>query len=107
MIYHLHFAEANCPYDDDALFHDAFIKADKDFDVSQLFEEVETLKDQMDDYGYEDENEDEDFVNEIYDQYCDLGWNEKIDEAIKLAVSNHPEWDIEILEVESCVTQIN
>lgn len=110
MLYHLHFDETNCPYGDDALTEDVFIHASKNLDVDKLFEEVDTLKSQMDNAwsGIEnDENFNVDQSNPLYDEYCDYGWNEKISEAIKLVAKQHPEWEIEIVKIQTYNTLIN
>ena len=107
MLYDLHFDEDNCPYGDDAMSCNFIIKSEKDIDVKKLFEEIDTFKQQMDDFDFGNDDGDEDFENEIYDEYGDYGWDEKIYEAVRLASEKHPEWEIEMVDVETYSFLIN
>lgn len=101
MLYHLHFDEDNCPYGDDPLSHDVFINANKSIDIEALFDEVDEIKSQMDCCH------DEDDPDAIYEEYCDCGWDEKIDAAIDIVAQRHPKWAIKTVDIESYSTYIN
>ena len=98
--FQLHFEDANAPYPSDCLTHDVVISADDDwFDMEEFENEVEEIKSQMDRYDETD--------NTLYDEYGDYGWDEKIEESIKIVGKNHPEWKLKVIEVESHTIEIN
>jgi hypothetical protein len=101
MLYHLHFDEDNCPYGDEPLSHDIFIDANKSINIKKLLNEVSEIKSQMD--CCNDENE----PDAIYEEYCDCGWNDKIDAAIDIVARRHPKWAIKIVKIKSYSIYIN
>lgn len=100
LLYNLHFNELNCPYNDDPLTHDILIKSPQKLDLESICEEIGNYKEQMDDW----DEEDEDSLAVQFDGY---GWHEKIDEALKLVIRDHPEYEIEIVETEDFSYEIN
>ena len=109
MFYHLHFDEDNYPCEDVELTHDILIKSDMKFDCQILCDEINNLKSQMDDWelGQTEEQIEAGEGNPLAEQFGDLGWHEKIDEALKLVIAKYPEISIEVVDVETFNYLIN
>ncbi len=117
MLYHLHFNEDNVPYDDEPFEHDIYFQSNKKIKITNIFEEIENLKAQMDDEfysesdtydNYDNISDDENIINELFEAYADYGWDEKIDAAFEIVKNNHPEYNIQIIEdIMSYSTSIN
>ena len=101
MLYHLHFDEDNCPYGDEPLSHDIFIDVNKSINIKTLLGEVSEIKSQMDCC------DDEDDPDAIYEEYCDYGWDDKIDAAIGIVAHRHPKWAIKVVKIKSYSIRIN
>ena len=108
MFYHLHFDETNCPYEV-RFTHDILVRSDAELDYSVLCGEISKYKEQMDDwtFGLTDEQIEAGEINPLAEKYDDFGWDEKIDEALKLVIEKHPELAIEVVETKSFYFEIN
>ena len=96
MLYHLHFAEDGVPYGDDPFTHDIYFESKQKVNIPAIFSKIDEIKSRMDDP--------EDI---LCDDYWNLGWHEKIDEAFNLTLAEYPDFQINKLELDYHEYNIN